>query len=247
MSFAARLLNVFAIPGEVFASVKASRICIANWLVPALLSGAVAVLTAMVVVSQPAVQRQMRELTERQAKLLAEQVKAGKVKQVEADRAVAFTRAITAPASLKVLLSVAAGAVGVVRVFWWAFVLWLLGQVFLRVRVAYPKTLEVAGLGLTISVLGGVVTLLLMLNLPKLFATTSLAVAASDFDPSRKSPLLLGVANVFSFWLIGVLSAGLARLAGVPFLRAAWFVFAYWVIQESLFILMGGALGQFVR
>jgi len=91
------------------------------------------------------------------------------------------------------------------------------------------------------------VTLLLMLNLPKLFATTSLAVAASDFDPSRKSPLLLGVANVFSFWLIGVLSAGLARLAGVPFLRAAWFVFAYWVIQESLFILMGGALGQFVR
>ncbi len=247
MSFAARLLNVFAIPGEVFASVKAGRICAWNWLVPALLLAVVAVLTAVVVVSQPAIQRQMRELTERQGKLLQEQVKAGKVKQAEADRAVALTRAITAPASLKVLASLAAGVVGVVRVFWWGFVLWLLGRMFLKVRVAYPKALEVAGLGLMISVLGGVVTLLLMVNLPKLFATTDLALAVSDFDASRKSPLLLGAANVFSFWLIGVLSAGLAKLAGVPFMRAAWFVFAYWVIQESLFVLMGGALGQFAR
>ena len=248
MSFAARLLNVFAIPGEVFASVKAGRICLWNWLVPALLLGVVAV--AIVVVSQPAIQRQMHELTERQAKLLREQVKAGKVKQAEADRAVAFTRAITAPASLNVLLGVAAGVVGVVgvvRVFWWGFVLWVLGRMFLKVRLGYPKALEVAGLGLMISVLWGVVTLLLMVNLPKLFATTDLALAVSDFDPSRNSPLLLGAAYVFSFWLIGVLSAGLAKLAGVPFRRAAWFVFAYWVIQESLFVLVGGALGQFAR
>jgi len=247
MSFPARLLNVFAIPGEVFVGVKASRSCIANWLVPALLSTTVAVLTAIVVVSQPAVQQQMRELTERQAKMLADQVKAGKVKQEEADRVLAVTRAITAPASLKALFSLAAGVAGCVRVFWWGFVLWVLGRMFLKIRVAYPKALEVAGLGLMISVLGGVVTLLLMVNLPKLFATTNLALAVSDFDPSRKSLLLLGAANVFSFWLIGVLSAGLAKLAGVPFLRAAWFVFAYWLIQESLFGLMGGALGQFAR
>jgi hypothetical protein len=38
---------------------------------------------------------------------------------------------------------------------------------------------------------------------------------------------------------------GLAKLAGVPFLRAAWFVFAVWVIQESFFVLLGGMLGQF--
>ena len=52
MSFAARLLNVFAIPGEVFAGVKAGRVCVWNWLVPALLLTTVAVLTAVVVVSQ---------------------------------------------------------------------------------------------------------------------------------------------------------------------------------------------------
>ncbi len=69
--------------------------------------------------------------------------------------------------------------------------------------------------------------------------------AITDFEASRKSFLLLGAANVFSFWLVGVLSVGLARLAGVPFLRAAWFVFAAWIIQESLFALLAGGLGQF--
>jgi hypothetical protein len=245
MSLAARLLNVFAIPGEVFAGVKASHLSIGNWLVPTLFSAVVGVLTAIVVVSQPAIQRQMHELTERQAKALEQQVKAGKVKQADADRARAVTRAITEPATLKALGGMAAALISVARVFWWAFVLWLLSRLFLKVRLGYLKTLEVAGLALMISVLGAVVMLLLMVNLPKLFATPSLALAVSDFDASRKSHLLLGAANVFSFWLVGVLSVGLAKLAGVPFLRAVWFVFAAWIIQESLFILLGGVLGQF--
>ena len=65
MSLAARLLNVFAVPGEVFTEVKASRVCIGNWLVPALLSALVAVLTVVLIVSQPAFQQQMHDLTER--------------------------------------------------------------------------------------------------------------------------------------------------------------------------------------
>ena len=245
MSLAARLLNVFAVPGEVFTEVKASRICIGNWLVPALLSALVAVLTAILVLSQPAVQQQVHDRTERQAKGLDEQVKAGKVKEADANRAVALLRAVTKPDTLKILASTAVALVGFARVFWWAFILWLLGRWFLKVRFGYPKALEVAGLGLMISILGTVVTLLLMLNLPSLFAAPNLALAVSDFDASRKSPLLLGAANVFAFWMIGVLSVGLAKLAGVPFLRAAWFVFAAWLIQESCFVLLAGVLGQF--
>ena len=246
-SLAARLLNVFAIPGEVFAGVRVSRISIGNWLVPALLLALVGVVTVFVVVSQPAFQRQIHDLTERQAKALDEQVKAGKVKQPDADRAMALTRAITTSASLKSLFSFGAAVVGATRVFWWGFVLWLLGRLFLKVRFGYPKALEVAGLGLMISVLGAVVMLLLMVNLPKLFSTPSLAFAVGDFDTNRQSLLLMGAANVFSLWLLGVLSVGLAKLAGVPFLRAAWFVFAAWAIQQSLLILGGGVLVQFIR
>jgi hypothetical protein len=245
MSFAARLLNVFAIPGEVFEVVRASRFCVANWLLPALLSAVVGALTIVVLFSQPSIQKQVRELGEQQAKALAQQVKAGKVTQADANQAEAVTRRLTDPATLKIFGGMAAVLFGVVRVFWWAFVLWLVGRMFLKAQFGYLKTLEVAGLALMISVLGGVVALALTVNLTKVFATPSLALAAPDFEATRKSYLMLGAANVFSFWLVGVLSVGLAKLARVPFLRAAWFVFAFWVIQESLLGLVGGALGQF--
>ena len=245
MSLAARLLNVFAIPGEVFNGVSASRFCVGNWLLPALLSALVGVLAINVILSQPSVQRQVRDLGEQQAKALDQQVKAGKVTRVEANHVQAATRALTDPAMLKTIGSMAAILFSVARVFWWAFILWLVGRRFLKVRFGYLKALEVAGLALMISVLGGVVALALTVNLTRIFATPGLALVAPDFEATRKSPLMLGAANVFAFWLVGVLSVGLAKLARVPFLRAAWFVFAFWVIQQSLLILVAGALGQF--
>jgi hypothetical protein len=245
MSVAARLLNVFAIPGEVFAEVKAGRICAWNWLMPVLLSAVVAVLAVIVIVSQPAFERQRQDLTARLTKALDQQVKADKVKQADADRVLALVQTVTEAGTLKVLGGTAAALAVVVRLFWWAFVLWLLGRVFLKVRFGYPKALEVAGLGLMISVLGTVVILLLTVNLPTLFAAPRLALTASDVDLSRGSPLLLVAANVFAFWLMGVLSVGLAKLAGAPFLRAAWLVFAAWLAQETFLMLVAGALGLF--
>lgn len=247
MTLAARLLNVFAIPGEVFAEVKASRVRIGNWLVPALLSVLVGVITSMVVLSQPAVHKQMRDLTDRQAKALEQQVQAGKVKQADADRFMALMRSVLAPPVLKTCGTVLAAVAGIVRVFWWGFVLWLLGRLFLKVAVDYRKTLEVAGLGLMIAVLGSIVMLLLMVNLPRLFGTTDVKMAFSDFDPSKASFLLLGAEYLFSFWLIGVFSVGLGRLAGVPFARAVWFVFAAWLIQQSFLGVLIGGLAQFAR
>ena len=245
MSFAARLLNVFAIPGEVFEGVRTSRFCVGNWLLPAVLSAVVGVFTVIVIFSQPSIQRQVSGMVEQQAKALEQQVKAGKVTQAEANQVQAVTRRFADPATLMILGGMAAVLFGVARVFWWAFLLWLLGRRFLKVQLGYLKMLEVAGLALMISVLGGVVTLLLTINLSKVLATPSLALVVPDFDATRKGHLMLGAANVFSFWLVGVLSVGLAKLARVPFLRAAWFVFAIWVIQESLLSLVAGALGQF--
>ena len=245
MSLAARLLNVFAIPGQLFEVVKASRHRVGNWLLPALLSAALGVATVLAVVSQPSIQRQVREAGEQKAKELDQQVKAGKMTRADANQVQTATRMLTDPATLKTLGSMAAALFGVARVFWWAFILWLLGRVFLKVRFGYLKALEVAGLALMISVLGGIVRLLLTVNLTKMFGTSGFALVVADIDATQKSYPLLATVTFFSFWLVGVLSIGLAKLAGVPFLRAAWFVFAFWVIEESCFTLLQGVMGQF--
>jgi hypothetical protein len=234
MSLAARLLNVFAIPGEVFEVVKASRVCMGNWLLPVLLSAVVGTVSAIIILSQPAMQRQMRE---QQTKLMAKQVQAGKLTRAQGDQTLALVEKFTVPitAILTVLVSV-------VRVLWWAFILRLLAQLFFKVRCGYRKMLEVAGLGTMISVLGAIVTLLLTIKLAGASPAASLGLVVSDFDATRKNTLVLGAVSAFSFWLVAVMSVGLARLGGVPFLRAAWLVFAYWVLQESFFNVLG--LGQ---
>ena len=232
-SLGARLLNVFAVPGEVFEEVRANRFRAGNWVVPVLLASVVGMLSVWVLFSQPAIQQKLRE---QQEKALTKQVQAGKVKQADVDRALDV---MSNPLLMKVAGAIGAVVVSVVRVFWWGLVLWLMGRALLKVEFDFLKALEVSGLAVMISVLGTIVALLLQVNLGRLFATPSLALALTDFDATRKSHLFLGAANVFSFWQLAVTSVGLAKLARVPFLRAALPVFAFWMMQASFFILVG--------
>lgn len=239
MSLAARLLNVFAIPGDVFAEVKAARSATANWLVPLMFLSLIGALAAIIIVSQPAIQQQMREA---QTKAMDQKVKAGKMTQAQADQAMEFMDKFMGPTMWKVAGAFGAVVVNVLRMLWWGLVLWLLGRWMLKTEFGYGKSLETVGLALMISVLGTLVTVLLQVNFARMFATPSLALAINDFDATRKSHLMLGAINVFSIWQVAVFAIGLSRLAGAPFLRAAWLVFTYWVLQESFLILVG--LGQ---
>ena len=143
---------------------------------------------------------------------------------------------------LKIFGSVGAVIASFVRLLWWALILWLLGKA-LKKPFGYGKALETTGLASMITVLGGLVTILLTVNLARMIATPSLALIVTDFDVTRKSHLMLGTVNLFYFWQIGVLSAGLAKLAGVSFLRALPPVLVCWILQELLLIFSG--LGQF--
>jgi hypothetical protein len=238
-SLTARLMNVFAVPGDVFAEVKAARFALSNWLVPIVLLSLIGAIAAVIIVSQPVIQQQMREA---QTKALDQKVKAGKMTQAQADQAMEVIDKFMGPTMWKVMGAAGAVVINVLRMLWWALVLWLLGRWALKTEFGWVKSLEVVGLALMISVLGTLVTVLLQVNFSRMFATPSLALAINDFDVSRKSHLMLGAINLFSIWQVGVLAVGLAKLAGTPFLRAAWVVFTYWVLQESFLILVG--LGQ---
>lgn len=240
MSLAARLLNIFAVPGEVFLDIRSAPHAVSNWLVPIILSSIVGVFSAVVIFSQPSIQQQIRE---QQSKAIELQVKAGKMTQAQADQSLAVMDKFMGPAMLKIFGAVGAVVSSFVRVFWWAFILWLMGQLILKIRFPYLKAVETAGLVMMISVLGMIISLLLIVNMGKVFASPSLALAVENFDIQSKSHVALGAANVFSFWFVGLMALGLAKLADVPFARAGFLVFGFWILQEMFFILTG--LGQF--
>lgn len=240
MSLAARLVNVFAVPGDVFTEVKAAPPSVANWLTPTLIACVVGIISAVIMFSQPAIVQQLRE---QQDKAMDEQVKAGKLTQAQADQAMTVVEKFTGPTMMKIFGSVGAVLVSFVRLFWWGLVLWLLGRFVLKAHFGYMRSVEIAGLASMISVLGAIVTLLLVVNFGKLFSTPSLALAVSDFDVKNKSHFLLGAVNVFTFWQVAIMSVGLARLAVVPWARATTVVFGFWLIWTLVLVFIG--LGQF--
>jgi hypothetical protein len=235
MSLTARLFNVFTDPGDVFEEVKNSRPSAANWLVPILLSAVIGTIAVCVKFSQPAI---LQQIHEQQTKAFDDQVKAGKMTQAQADQAEAMVEKFTGPTMMKISGSVGVAIFSFLAVFWWALVLWLLGLIFLKSKFSYLKALEVAGLATVISILGTIVALLLSVSLGK-DATPSLALFVGHFDPKNILHLFAAAANLFSFWLVMVMAAGLSRLTGAPFSKSLMLTIGYWLAFTTFLISIG--------
>jgi hypothetical protein len=231
-----RLLDAFVSPGEVFEEVKNSKPGTSNWLAPALIYAAVGVISVFVIFSQPAIVQQIRD---QQAKVMDQQVKAGKLTQAQADQALAAMDKFAGPTMMMVFGSVGAVFGSFAHIFWWAFVLWLMAQWFLKTKIPYLKAAEVAGLTTMIVVLGAVVTILLTVITGKLGMTPSLALTVGDFDMKNKAHQMLAAVNIFYFWQIGVAACGLARFTGAPFTKTLLLVFLYWLAFTLFFIGIG--------
>jgi hypothetical protein len=240
MSLSARLLNIFAVPGDVFEEVKQSRVRTGNWLLPLLLTGLVAAISGIIIAMQPAIQQQKKELLE---KGIEENVKAGRMSRQQADQYENFLGPIIRPPLSHILAGLGGILFGALKVFGWAFAMWLLGLSLLKARVSYMKLAEVAGLAAMIGVLGMIVTMLLQVNFSNLASSPSLAMTVKP-DPKSPMFLVLQALNLFDIWQLCLMAAGLARLAGVPFMRAGFAVFGFWLVMMTGCITVFAALGR---
>jgi len=231
MSLPARLLNVFAIPGDVFEEVRKSRLSTANWLVPTLLLVLTGCIGAWLVYSQPAIQQQIRET---QDKFIDKMVEKGRLSQEQADRQ---RQASAVGANIGVYIGPVFSAFA--SPFWWGFLVWLIGAKLFKGDFPYMKAVEVVGLGNAIAILGSVVTTLLMVSMGSLSATPSPALLVKNYDPQNTSQTLLQVPNVITIWVLAVRSIGLAKLSATRFLPAAIWVFGLWLAQVSVLVGIG--------
>ncbi len=239
MSLPARLLNVFAIPGDVFEEVRKAPLCVANWLIPALLLVLAGCIGAWLVSSQPAIQQQMREIQEKfQDKMLDKMVEKGRLTKEQADKQ-REASALGQNVGQKIGTYVGPIFTAFAVPFWWGFLVWLLGTKLFRGSFPFMKAVEVVGLGNAIAILGSVVTTLLMVSLGSLNATPSPALFVKDYDPQNTSQALLQIPNVITIWVLVVRSIGLARLSGARFLPAAIGVFGLWLAQTSILVGIG--------
>jgi hypothetical protein len=238
---AAKLFNVVAAPGEVFAELGAAPARVVNWLAPVMILAVAGVIASCIMFAQPAIRQGIRD---QQAKALDQQVQQGKMTQAQEDQALQIMDRFMGPMMLTVFGSVGSVLNSFISVFWWALVLWLLGRWFLKARFNYMKAVEIAGLASVIIVLGMVISTLLAVILGRLYVGPSLALLVNDFDAKNRIHLLLGAANLVYFWHTAVLGLGLAKLSGLSTAKSITVVFTYWIVAELLLIAVG--LGSLV-
>jgi Yip1 domain len=239
MSLGARLLNVFAIPGDVFTEVKGAPSSIANWLVPALLWLAVCWVGVWLLLSQPTMQRQVIDYFQKSneksfAHYHVPKEQADQMRQTTEKYAVGIAKFILGTGVLVFAFA---------SPFAWGLLFWLVGRRVFKGKFGYLKAVEIAGLAETITVLDIVVRILLAFGLDNISASPSAALLVKDFDPQKPSHSILAFAtNVMTFWVLAVRSIGLAKLSAAPFVRAAFWVFGIWFLLASLFLGFGIAM-----
>jgi hypothetical protein len=237
------LANVLAAPGEVFDTVRNSAASPANWLTPAIIYIVVGWLGAWLILSQESFQHQVDEITEQ---AIQKQVEQGKLSKDNADRAIEATQKWT-HISTKIGGYGSPPLMAFFTPFWGGLVIWLVGTKVLKGNFPYMKAVEVAGLGNMIGVLEAVARTLVILATGSVFASTSLALLVKDFNPQNPLHSVLAMANIMTFWFLGVRAVGLARLSQVSFAKAAAWVFGIYFGIVGFFWGLGVAAQALVK
>ena len=235
-SLAGRMSNIFVAPGEAFTEIKPRPAATGNWLAPLILSIIVAWISVGLIYSQDFARQQMADMQEAAMRKQLQKVGGGRMTEQQIEQA------LERGGRIGYLATMIGGFVGAPfaiagGLFLGGLVLWLLGAKALKGPVTYMKAVEILGLSSLIATLGNVVRTLLVLVMGNLLVSPSLTLLLKDINPLNPMFSLLSLVNVFSLWELGVITLGLAKIAGASFGRAAAWVFGIW------FVAMGGLTG----
>ena len=221
-SLAAKLIDMFASPGEVFDEVVAAPPRFANWLVPTLLVALASLFLLHASSNESVSITTASQVVEVQSTTLDSAAVQAEPSSVDSQRLSA--------------LATCAGAFA--GTFWSAFLLWFIGRAFLRTRFSYLKTVEVVALAGIIVALGAIVTALLIGISGDPATRPALSFFARHLPATNPVRLILDLLNFFHLWTITVLAIGLSRLSGVSFKESAFWVFGYWLVARLALILL---------
>ena len=204
-SFMTRATNVFSSPSELFTEMASAPVQTTSWLLPLVFSVIVSISFVMSLNSNPELRQQMAE-PGRQA--IQEKVASGQMTRDQADQAEQFMGS-----SFFVYTAIGGAAVvTVIMLFGFPLLLWLLVGAILKTPTTYKKMLEVYGISAMISLLGTIVTLLMMymMNSMRAIPSPSLFIMHS-YDYHNIAHRFLSSLNIFTAWQVIVLGIGVSK------------------------------------
>ncbi|MCX7865901.1 MAG: YIP1 family protein [Limisphaera sp.] len=237
-SVLARMVNVFAVPGEVFEDVLRSRPDRGNWFWPALLAFLVGFWGGWKLWPDPAVRHQ---IVRQQEAALNARVEAGRLTRERADAALQRLEQVFDSPLLRAAAGGVAGLGSSLRFVVWAVALWGVSRWAFGGNVSFGRACEVAGLASLVGVLGTWLEFLLWTP----GATAPLGPEGGGPGPTPAPPrlptTLVWVQSIFGFWQVAVMAVGLSKLARVPWVRGFWLLMGLWLFWLLVWAMAGGA------
>ena len=236
-----KMFSIFAAPGEVFEEIRNTKPATANWLVPTLLSCLVGIVFSVVVLSQPDI---LAASSQQQEAQFQKSVDAGKMTLQQMEQRMEGMQKIFTPA-LMMSIGITFSLVGpFVFLFILAALSWLLAAKVFKGRVNFMKAFELVGLAGMINVLGGLLTMFVVLLKGDLNAAPNAALLLDSFDPANVSHQLLGALNIFTIWFMLVLAIGVSRVTGRSLGGAAGWIFGFWLVVRGVMAVGSVALAK---
>jgi hypothetical protein len=232
------VMNAFSSPNDAFEGLRESESKASFWLLPLLLLIVLASISTVTMFSNDTLKNQILESREQ---AMQKQVESGKMTQEQADRAKSQMDNMGG-------MFIAFGIIGSViflsvMFFGAALALWFVSKLALKSTAGYGKYLEMYGISSWIGILGGVVTLLMIVGLNSMYASPSAAlVVYASFDPSNTLHKILAAINIFSIWQAVVVGFGISKLgnksssAGIGVALGLWVL---WVVVEVFLLSFG--------
>ena len=118
--------------------------------------------------------------------------------------------------------------------------LWLANKTILKSSARYGKHLEMYGISSWIGILGGIITIFMMVGLGSMYANPSVSLLViSNFDTTNHLHKLFSALNIFSIWQTAVIGFGIAKLSEKSNNSGLGVAFALWAIWVAIQVFIG--------
>ena len=230
------ITDVYTSPSEVFKALKNTASAPGLWVVPMIVSVVMAILMIYIIATNETLRGQV---IDQQRAAIQKLVEENKMTQENAD--LQMDRMEKSGTGIFIAFgSVTATIAVVVGFFIAALFLWLAGKVVLKSTEGYGKHLELFGISSWIGILGGIITLFMIVGLNSLAASPSAALAVlGNYESTNHFHKVLSALNIFSIWQVAIVGIGLSKLSDKSTGLGMSLAFVLWILWVAVSILLG--------
>ncbi len=234
--FGSILMNVFSSPGEAFQGLRETESRPSLWLIPLVLLILLSSASTFVLFSNDSLKTQILESRDR---ALQKQVESGRMTQGQADQQ---RTQMESMGGMFVAIGIVSNVILLtLATFGAGLFLWLSGKLALKSTAGYGKHLEVYGISNWIGLLGGIVTVLMIVGMNSIYVSPGAGLAVyATFDPVSTTHRILSALNIFSIWQAVIVGIGLSKLADKPSSVGIGVAVVLWVLWVVVQILLQG-------